>query len=388
MSVDPSHFLATSNGGKPPLLKLQNISARPELNGQLGQAVSYAAGRYVVAVLTAEIAATMAGKNNAVEPSYLKLKPESLTEATNFEQLKFGAAVAFHHVQLYINSAACQERGSYIMSLLPTALQAKLTPEKAILGAVTVVLLNILLAFKLLSGLIGFTKIFVFLSLLALVSAITSPDWMAGVKAGKSCTLIAKSADFNSPTRFKQILIDMTGYRNISDKMAMGLMVAILLWSGKILLTPSARPARLQPPTPNGGMQQQVPRIPQYDLDNIYKMGWDDAQAGKDFGTSLPDDILKIDPVEAISKPSGYEESFDWAYEPSPPPKQKSSPFGMSTMLSIFTLYRFGKDVVVTPDGQLMLDPAYIMMKLRNIEPWRLGLMGMSLYRVVNAFIR
>lgn len=377
MSVDPSHFLATSNGGKPPLLKLQNISARPELNGQLGQAVSFAAGRYVVAVLTAEIAATMAGGNNAVEPSYLKLKPESLVEATNFEQLKFGAAVAFHHARLYLQSAALQERGSYIMSLLPPPLQAKLTPETAILGAVIVVLLNIVLVFKLLSGWIGFTKIFVFLSLVVLVSTITSPDWMEGVKAGKSLRLIAKSAAINAPIRFKQILIQLTGYRNISDKMALGLMLVMLLWSGKILLTPSARPARLQPPTPNGDVQPRVPRIPQYDLENIYKMGWDDAKQGNDFGKSF-------------NKPSVYDESFDWEYNPPPPlPKQKSSSFGMSTMLSIFTLYRFGKDLVTTPDGQqLMLDPAYIMMRLRNIEPWRLGLMGMSLYRVVRAFFR
>jgi hypothetical protein len=387
MSVDPSHFLATSNGGKPPLLKLQNISARPELNGQLGQAVSYSAGRYLVSVLTAEIAATMAGGNNAVEPSYLKLKPENLIEATNFEQLKFGAAVAFHHGELYMQSPACQDFGSYIMSLLPPPLQAKLNPERAVLGAAIVVLLNIMLVFKLLSGWIGFTKILVFISLLALVSAITSPDWMEGVKAGKPLKLIAKSAAFNSPTRFKQLLIEMTGYRNISDKMAMGLLLAILLWSGKIILTPSARPSPLQPPIHNGGIQERVPRIPQqYDLESIYKMGWDDAQAGKDFGTSLPKDILKAD--QAIHKPSGYEESFDWAYDPPPPPEKKSSSFGMSTMLSIFTLYRFGKDIVVTPDGQLMLDPAYIMMRLRNIEPWRLGLMGMSLYRVVNAFIR
>ncbi|KAL7501039.1 hypothetical protein ACHAWT_009194 [Skeletonema menzelii] len=388
MSVDPSHFLATSNGGKPPLLKLQNISARPELNGQLGQAVSFAAGRYVVAVLTAEIAATMAGENNAVEPSYLKLKPESLVEATNFEQLKFGAAVAFHHARLYLNSPALQQRGSYIMSLLPPPIQAKLTPEKAVLGAAIVVLLNIMLVFKLLSGWIGFTKIFVFISLIMLVSTIASPDWMDGVKAGKPLRLIAKSAAINAPTRFKQILIQLTGYRNISDRMVLGLMVAMLLWSGKILLTPSARQLRLQPPTPNTSMQPRAPRLPQYDLENIYKMGWDDAKGGKDFGTSLPDDI-KADPAEAINKPSAYEESFDWAYDPPPPlQKQKSSSFGMGTILSIFTLYSFGKDLIVTPDGQLMLDPAYIMMRLRTIEPWRLGLMGMSLYRVVNAFIR
>ena len=113
-------------------------------------------------------------------------------------------------------------------------------------------------------------------------------------------------------------------------------------------------------------------------------MGWDDAQAGKDFGTSLPKDTQE----DTALKPNGVDaSSFDWAYDPPPPPPKQKSSFGMGTMLSIFTLYRFGKDIVVTPDGQLMLDPNYIMMRLRNIEPWRLGLMGMSLYRVINAFV-
>ena len=386
MSVDPSHFLATSNGGKPLLLKLQNISARPELNGQLGQAVSFAAGRYVVAILTAEIAAASMGGGNAAEPNYVKLKPESLVEATNFEQLKFGASVALHHVQNYISSPACQQRGSYIMSLLPPTLQARLTPTKAIVGAAIVVLLNILLVCKLLSGWINFTKVFVFISLVVFVSTITSPDWMEGIKARKPMKLIFKNAVVNSPVRFKTLLIDTTGYRNISDRMAMGLMVAMLLWSGKILLTPSAKAARLHSPTAMGSVQQRVSHIPQHDLDEIYKMGWDDANAGKDFGTSLPADISKTGAT--INNPSDYDESFDWAYDPPPPPKQKSSSFGMSTIFSLFTLYRFGKDILVSPDGQLMLDPAYIMMRLRNIEPWRLGIMGMSLYRVINAFIR
>lgn len=336
----------------------------------------------MVAVITAEVAATMAQSNNAVEPSYLKLKPENLIEATNFEQLKFGAAVAIQHVKLLIRSPYAQEKGSYLMSLMPPSIQAKLTPEKAIIAAAIVILLNIMLIFKILSGWINFTKIFTFLSLIGLLLAISSADWMEGLKAGKPLKLIARSATLNAPTRFKQMLIDMTGYRNITDKMALGLLVAMLLWSGKILVTPAARPARFQPPTPINAMQQRGPRSPQYDIEHIYKMGWDDAQAGKDFGTSLSKDMQ-----EDTLKPNGVDESsFDWAYDPPPPPKQKSS-FGMGIILSIFTLYRFGKDIVVTPDGQLMLDPNYIMMRLRNIEPWRLGLMGMSLYRVINAFV-
>ena len=386
MSVDPSHFLATSNGGKPPLLKLQNISAKPELNSLFGQAVSYSAGRYVVAIITAEIAATMAGGNNAAEPSYLKLKPENLIEATNFEQLKFGAAVAFHHVQLLLKSQAFQQRGSYIMSLLPSSIQAKLTPEKAVMGAAIVILLNIMLVLKFLSRWIGVTKFFVFFSLIALVLTISAPDWTQGVKEGKPLKLIAKSALSNSPKRFKQLLIEMTG-RNISDKVALFLLIAILLWIGKTLLTPLARPARQYPPMPNGGMQQRAHRDPQYNLEQIYKLGWDDARAGKDFGISLTEDILKDTTAEEYNRKPRYQESFDWAYDPLPPPKRKSS-FSMATILSIFSLYRFGKEIIITPGGQLNLDPAYIMMRLRNMEPWRLGVMGLSLYRFVNAFLR
>ena len=35
MSVDPSHFLPAANGGKPPLLKLQNITGIPVKYGNL-----------------------------------------------------------------------------------------------------------------------------------------------------------------------------------------------------------------------------------------------------------------------------------------------------------------------------------------------------------------
>jgi hypothetical protein len=62
MSVDPSHYLPGTNVGKPPLLKLKDISARPELNGQFAQAVSYSAGRYTVAILDATTAAAAACK--------------------------------------------------------------------------------------------------------------------------------------------------------------------------------------------------------------------------------------------------------------------------------------------------------------------------------------
>lgn len=396
MSVDPSHYLPSTNGGKPPLLKLQNISARPELNGQFGQAVSFSAGRYVVAILDATTAAAAVmgggagGSATAPQPTMLKLKPENLTEAGSIDQLKFGASMAYQSAKAYVGSQNMEEWGETIIAKLPPSLQPKLTPKQALIGAAIVVQVFILALYLLIGRFVGFSKIFVFLSLIGLFLAVSSPDWMEGYKANKPISLLAKSAIRNFPMRWKQNLVTMTGYHNISDKMALASLVIVLLFSAKLLLTPAPTPtSRISMMGDNNNLQRMPNRAPQYDLEYIYKLGFDDASSGKDFGTSLPEDIIKYNAAQEDGSipPMQQNQYADTNYDdwvPPPPPKSKSS-LGMGTMLSMFTLYRFGKDIVTSPDGTLVLDPQYIMARVRSIEPWRLGIMGMSLYRVVTA---
>jgi len=391
MSVDPSHYLPGSNGGKPPLLKLQNISARPELNGQFGQAVSFSAGRYVVAVLDASTAAAAAGdaNNNAAQPTFLKLKPENLAEAGSIDQLKFGAGMLVQSAKAYVASPSVQRWGQRIVDRLPPSLQSKMTPDTALLAAAIAAQSVLFLILYFLGRLFGSTKVFMLLSLVALLLAVSSPDWMEGYKAKKPIKLIVRSAAMNFPFRWKDNLVNMTGYAKISDKMALASLVLILLFSGKVLLTPSpSRPPQM-PNIPAGDNLQRnsrPPAPPQYDLEYVYKLGFDDANSGKDFGTSLPEDIIKYNAAQE-SLPAGDQygdasSSYDWS--PPPPPRSKSN-FGIGTLMSIFTLYRFGKDLVTSPDGALLLDPQYIMVQLKSIETWRLGIMGMSLYRVVTS---
>ncbi len=135
-----------------------------------------------------------------------------------------------------------------------------------------------------------------------------------------------------------------------------------------------------------GNMHRSTMSAPQYDFEYIYKLGYDDAKAGHEFGLSLPDDIVNSE-VPLPSTTSQYNDnSFDYDdYNPPLPPQNKSSGLGMGTLMSIFALYRFGKDVVTTPDGQVFMDPQYIMARLRSIETWRLGMLAISLYRVVSA---
>jgi hypothetical protein len=78
-------------------------------------------------------------------------------------------------------------------------------------------------------------------------------------------------------------------------------------------------------------------------------------------------------------------DDLDWDnYNPPPLPRSKPN-LGMGTLLSMFALFRFGKELATHPDGTIIRDPNLIMVKLRSYEPWRLGLIFMSLYRVVGA---
>lgn len=169
----------------------------------------------------------------------------------------------------------------------------------------------------------------------------------------------------------------MTGYTNISDNLALASLVIVISFAGRAVLAPSS------PSTPPRMPSHARPTPPQYDFEHIYKLGYDDAKAGNVFRASLPDDIIKYDAAQDTPLDQ-YDVGNDYDWSP-PPPRSKKSSLGMGTLLSMFALYRFGKDLVTSPDGRLLLDPQIVLAKLKTVEPWRLGMLGMSLYRVVTA---
>ncbi|KAL7530535.1 hypothetical protein ACHAWF_003420 [Thalassiosira exigua] len=392
MSIDPSHYLPAANGGRPPLLKVQNISARPELNGRFGQAVSFSAGRYVVALLDAATAAAAAAGGAGPQPTMLKLKPENLAEAGFLDQMKFGAGMAAESAKAYASGPAAQEWSRRIADSLPPALRSRVTPQQALVGAAVSMFLLLVLVYYSLGRIVGFSKLFTLLTLVALILAVSSPDWMEGLRAGKPLPLIVRGAASNFVRRWRENIISATGYANVSERMALASLVLLLIFSGKVLLTPTPSGPPRRPDSPvAGGAQGPPPRPPQYDLEHIYKLGFEDATSGKEFGTSLPEDIAKYNAAQEEALPGTKEqysddENFEWAYNPPPPPPRRAgSGLGMGTLLSTFTLYRFGKDLATSPDGSVVFDLQYIAARLRTIEPWRLGILGMSLYRVVVA---
>ena len=369
MSVDPGHYLASSNDGKPQLLKLKGIESKPELNGRFGQAVSFAGGRYVVAVIDSS-------HSQQDQPQFLKLKPDNLEEATQFDQLKFGARMMAESAKEFARGPKIDEYGNRVISALPLSLGSKLTPKTALFACAAISQLVLLMVLKLVGRVVGVWKVFVFVSMVAFVLSIASPDIVDGMRANKPYSLIAKSAARNLGMRWKEQVAQMTGFR-ISDRMALGLLVALLLFCGKVLLT-TTRSTPPRPPRPS------TPPIPQYDLEYIYKLGFEDATASREFGASLPDNVaVEADLTQPIDQYEYEKPNYEMPYDPQP--KARGSSFGVGSMLSMFTIYRFGKDLITSPDGQIVTDPAYIMARLRQMESWRLGLLAMSAYRVVKS---
>ena len=293
-----------------------------------------------MAIVDSNTAAAQATSNTNVQPQFLKLKPENLTEAGNIDQLKFGASCLFATAKAYIASPKVQTIGKDMISKMPPALQSKMTPNKALVSGGMVALLLIYMLYFILGKLFGATKVFVFLSLVGLILAVSSPDWLEGMKANKPINLIVKSSAINFRRRWKENLINMTGYNNISDNMALASFVFILLFSGKTLLARSPSSSSKMMPTNmamgGGSNMQRSAMSNTHDLEYIYKLGWDDAKAGNEFGLSLPDDIVNPE-VPLPSTTSQYnDKNFDYDdYNPPPLPPQNKS-LGMGTMMSMF----------------------------------------------------
>ncbi|KAL7517092.1 hypothetical protein ACHAWX_002047 [Stephanocyclus meneghinianus] len=175
--------------------------------------------------------------------------------------------------------------------------------------------------------------------------------------------------------------VQTTG-RNVSNGVALGSLILVMLSTAKILFTPVGRrePIRLN-------YLMTARQGQKYDLEFIYKLGYDDGKSGEAFGSSLPEDVILTGNPSRMQQTQRRmdDSSLDWEdYNPSPPLKTRSN-LGMGTLLSMFALFRFGKELITYPDGRVIRDPNLIWMKLKSLEPWRLGLIFMSLYRVLGA---
>ena len=123
-------------------------------------------------------------------------------------------------------------------------------------------------------------------------------------------------------------------------------------------------------------------------MDQVYKMGFDDASNDEIYGSSLPPNyesmVFSSDTI--ASRPQSRYLDEDMYVPPPPPPSSGKSKFGMGTMMSLFALGRAVKDLGFAP-GTSRFDMNLFMANVQHMEKWRMAMMGVCLYRVVSAFL-
>ena len=325
------------------MVKVVNTS-RDVLNGKLGIVLAYQSdrGRYVVLM--------------TVTQEQVSLKPDNLVKGSWTEQLQ----AQFEIMQ---NNPQVQQQIRSIYNRVQTATGVK--PEYVAAAAG--------LALLALFYLVGFSRVMMVISFCLLVGILVQPD----IQAGATPQQMAR----NAPRRFKEMIrqnVPMVGDRIANSDILTGLAAGLILFFFVNALV-GGRKAPAPPATTTGSSYNHVATTTKRVadralLEEYYKLGFDDGQAGKDFGSSLP-----------AVEPKGVDPDYSWPGSDYVPPTTSSSLLSKFTnWSSLLSLYVVGSTLVNagrTADGGF--DPSLMLANLRMLDPWKQGMLALSVYRLV-----
>ena len=362
--ADPNHLIGKT-------VKIVDLASRQDLNGHLGQVHSYKADRqrYTVqlaSISPAALAAAARAGQSAPQAQTFDFKAQNLVAATFVDKMnsKLLTMKSLFHTLIADPVIREQVQRAYIkfQSQLPPGVK----PEYV---GVALLILTFLLI-----RMMGMSKFFMLFSLIAMMLVVSMPDIAAGADA-KTCLK-------NFPVRWRETLVQSTGFSNISEKVALISLGVVILVSCKILLTPTStgREPALTSSSSSSSSWKASPELWKgfESAQDIYQLGFEDAKSGKDFGASLPGD------ADTVKLSFGTSTLDDWdSYEPTPPPQK--SRFGVGTLFSLVSLMRMVKELAFTPDNRP--DLQLFISNLKRMEPWRLGLMGFCLYQIISSLL-
>ena len=354
MSSDPANFLQKQ-------VKIHSVSAKPELNNKIGVAQSYLSdrGRYLVSLPP------------HISPSPIALKADNLSIPTlpekargKIEELSRMAMTMYNDENL---------RGVFRTGV--SSIESKLPPNvkvQHVAGGILLLLLSMVYF-------IGLSKTIMLISLLLMGVVVALPDIIAGRDA--------KSILKNLPFRWKEAIEQNTGYKP-SKRVATGILVGILVLSGKVLLTPNTPSQKQQSNLGNASYTTSRPSTPtmgsgdtsSFTVEDIYKLGYEDAQKENDYGESLPANHESIG-----FNDYDYDEYANYNADYMPPPAApKKSNFGIGTIMSLFALGSSVKELGYF-DGRF--DFNLFVANAKNLPPLKMAFMGFMAYRVLSAFL-
>ena len=350
-ATDPLNIL-----GNPPstFVKVHGTS-RDDVNGLLGLAIQYNSerGRYMVQMA---LPSASTGHSNS-----MALKPENLQRASTFESCKA-------RFWLLKNDPRLRQELTHYYNLVDNQyLPANIKPEHAAGG------LGILLLVAVYT--LGFSRTMMLCSLTLLLAMLVGPDLVSTSAVGASNKLQLVVQNF--PRRCKEF-IDHSLPQSLKEKVtvtnnvAAGIMIVLLLLSFKALITPTQSRAPPVPPSSSNGGSSIPSRL---SIEQAYKLGFQDANDGKEFGSSMYSSIDTETPYDAMD-PLFLEDDYQ------PPQQKRSGGFGLSQVLSLFAIYR-----MVTELGGNPMDGTFSTQRLianaKATEPWRLGLFGLAVYNIL-----
>lgn len=344
-SSDPSGFLTN-----PPsvIVKVTNTS-QESMNGELGVVVQYNTdrGRYLV---------HMVGTQQTVA-----LKAENLVKGNMIDQAKA------QYLLLTKDPRVRQEISKYY-SLVASKLPPGVKPEHVAGGVVILLLLSIYF--------FGFTRIIMLISLIMMIGLIIGPDVFVGGRLQFNGRVVAANFPGRCRATLEQMVPMLQG--KLNDQMAAGIVIVLLLLSARSIFVPHAKP------TPRTPVTNPASFVNQLSTEEVYKLGFDDATLGKDFGTSLPK-LTTSSPHSSIYddlQPIDLQATNSYAFEA---PKPWYSKIGMWQMMSILNIGRMlmemGRDATTGT-----FSPQLAMANLQGAEPMKLGLLGFSVYNLVKVF--
>jgi len=359
MSSDPSGFVSN-----PPSTYVKIVNtARAEINGQFGLVLGYSAERSRYVLLLCQ------------NGSQAMLRPENLEPASTVEKYQ----AQYQHIR---NDPRVRQKIAELYGKSQRALGGQKPEHAAGIAGV----LFFALSYK-----IGFTKMVMLISLVLLLGVVVFPDVQAfGIKRWK---LILR----NFPNRCRET-IEATvpqARGRITNQIAMGLVVLLLLVSGRTLFAPATAavrppaavaadvvpPARSSGPRTTTGLASTAAAA----IEEAYKLGHDDAASGRPFGTaSLA--ALKERASGATAAAAASEPRIDYDYSPPPlPPPQKSGGFGFGSAMSLFMIGRTAVQNGMSADGNF--DPQLLLANLRIMPLPQKAVLGFSAFNLLRAFL-
>lgn len=354
MSGDPLGFLP--NPSQPSTIVKVVGTARDDMNGQLGVVVQYQQdrGRYLV--------------QNATTQQLMALKPENLVKASTMESARA-------QVQLLQNNPQVQQKLREVYAKVKRALHP--IPPKYAAGAL------VLLWFALIYF-VGFSKTIMVSSVIMLLLMVVAPDLLEGASA--------KTMRTNFPRRCREAIETNIPFLQgrVSNKVAVVIVVGMValailsLFSGAIASKGAAGPPPQHPTV--GDRAVNMPHLKAL-KEEYYKMGFEDAKNGLEFGTSLNVESVPRDLSSPSTDIDGNDAKMEYEFDDypmAPPPERKG--FGFGSAMSAFFLFRTASELGRDAGGggwsfQRMMANA------RTLEPWKLGMVGFSLYNLVRSLI-